>query len=284
MRLALRMPLFLVPFAGIHLAALLGLLIEFQWLADSTQSAAFTGIAIFSQPFWGAVSLVLVFILPMRNLGALQALKRQGSFELVLITGLSAARMVHGAWLVQSSISLLVFVSLLPYIIFRYFFGGVEVVETLIIILSVLGASAASSALIIGVSGYANISVRLGLLAVAEAVVVIVGGGAIKGVVDSHSFHMGNFFHLLVLLYVVVSLMLFFAFYTLCGLQLGCAHLQGAIGRPGVSTKPFAAAILISPVLLMAGSLVTCFYGTGLVLVPMVIWIWKMGSLSAKPR
>ncbi|MEZ5324614.1 MAG: hypothetical protein R3F19_06090 [Verrucomicrobiales bacterium] len=283
LRQALRTPFFLVPFAGIHAVALVALLIEFQWLANTGHSGSGTG-GVLSQPFWGLVSLALVLVLPMRNLGTLYGLKRQGSFELVLISGLSAARLVVGQWLVQCGLTLLVFVSLFPYIIFRYFFGGVEVVETLIVMVSVLGASIASSALVIGVSGYGNVGIRLGLLAFAEFVVIIGGITGIEGLVESQAFNTGNFFHLLVLIYWILSLVLFFAFYTICGLQLGRAHLQCAIGRPGVTTKRFAVAILISPILLFAGSLVTCFYGFGIVMVPMLIWIWKMGNLSGKPR
>ncbi|MGK0186575.1 MAG: hypothetical protein ACI9R3_002358 [Verrucomicrobiales bacterium] len=283
LRQALRTPLFLVPFAGIHVAAWIALLVEFRWLSDSVAHDGYDSVSVL-HPFWGLVSLVLVGILPLRNLGALHSVMRQRNFELVYVSGLSAGRMVVGPWLVQCCLSGLVFVSVLPYIIFRYFFGGIEVVATAITIVSVLGAASAANALVLGVSGYANVGIRLGILMFSLVVVCCVGTVGMESLLNSHAHSLGNFFHLLFFFYGLLSLLMFFAFYTGCGLQLGRAHLESAIDRPSTSTKVFVAGIILSPFVLLCGSLVTCFYGIGLVLAVMLLWVWKAGGRRVYPR
>lgn len=283
LRQALRTPFFLVPFLGIHVAVLIALLVEFRWVSESVASEGYGGVAVL-HPFWGPVAFMLVFILPMRNLGALHSVMRHRSFELEYVTGLTAERMIVGPWLVQCCLSTLVFVSLLPYIIFRYFFGGVEVVDNVLMIVSVLGAASAANALVLGASGYANVGIRLMILIFSLLIVSGIGIAGTEGLLETHAFNLGDFFHIIIFIYWIASLLMFYAFYTGCGLQLGRAHLESAIGRPGASTKLFVGGIILSPFAMVAGAFGTCFYGTGIVLLLMLFWVWKAGVPRAKPR
>ena len=283
LRQALRTPFFLIAFVCVHVGALIALMIEFRRLTND-QFASGLGATPVLQLFWGMVCVAVVGVLPMRNLGVLHAATRKGDVELVIVSGLSTARIVVGAWLVQCCLTLLVFIALSPYIVFRYFFGGVEVVETTILAVSILGAAFASNALVIGVSGYANVGVRLLLLTLSLLIVVGFGSAGMEFLIESHAINLGEFFHVLIFLYWLVSLILLFSFYTICGLQVGRAHLDVAIGRPGASTRLFVVGILLSPFVLACGSAMTCFLGSGVVLLPMLLWAWKVGEAPVKRR
>ena len=150
LRQALRSPFFLIPFVAVHAVAMIALLIEFTYL--QTDDSAGARYLAFAGPgtFWAVVTCVLAVVLPFRCFGSLHTEMKLGNIELVLMSGLTRWRIVFGQWLVQICLTVLIFVSLLPYIIVRYFFGGVEVVETAIFSVSVLGASAAANALVLG--------------------------------------------------------------------------------------------------------------------------------------
>jgi hypothetical protein len=279
LRQAMRSPLFLVPFVSVHGVAMIALLVEFNYL-QSIDSAG-TRYLEFAGPasFWISVTVVLAGVLPMRGFSALHDEMKSRNVELVLMSGLSRWRFVFGQWLVQASLSGLLFVSLIPYIIVRYFFGGVEVAETAMLSVAVLGAAGAANALVLGISGYENLPFRILLLIVAAMMVFPMGGFGAWSVLDVQMVNTGDFFHLVVMLYWMVSLVLFFVFFTLIGLQLSRAHLKTYL-RPydAKPTKLIVTILVLSPFFIGLGSFVTCFYGIGLILGLMVWGIWAVDS------
>ncbi len=88
--------------------------------------------AVDSLFFWTTLALPLLVLVPV---SASQAIEREVSgrtLELLLVTRLSSYRIVLGKWasvVVQASLLL---VSALPYVILRYFLGGVDVVGELL--------------------------------------------------------------------------------------------------------------------------------------------------------
>ncbi|MBX7211423.1 MAG: hypothetical protein K1X78_24165 [Verrucomicrobiaceae bacterium] len=80
----------------------------------------------------GIVTLILCFILPMPALQALANEIKKNTLETLVLTELSAGRIVLGKWGSIALQSLVVALSLMPYIVARYVFGGMDMITELV--------------------------------------------------------------------------------------------------------------------------------------------------------
>lgn len=113
-------------------------------LSDSLQKDATAGSAF----FWMMLALPLVVLVPA---SASQAVEREVSgrtLELLLLTRLSSYRIVFGKWASVVLQTSLLLVSALPYVILRYFLGGIDVVGEL----QTMGGLLLGSGLLAGVA------------------------------------------------------------------------------------------------------------------------------------
>jgi hypothetical protein len=85
----------------------------------------------FQAMFWLAIAAALVFVIPLRGLTAVSGERAGNNLDLVRLTRLSATRIVLGKWLAIIGQGLLVAAALAPYLVLRYFFGGVNIVVDL---------------------------------------------------------------------------------------------------------------------------------------------------------
>jgi hypothetical protein len=72
----------------------------------------------------GLIGLILCFVLPLRGFSALAGEIQRNTMDMLVLTRLSAARIVLGKWASLTAQSLLIAVSLLPYVVARYLYGG----------------------------------------------------------------------------------------------------------------------------------------------------------------
>ncbi|MDZ4289508.1 MAG: hypothetical protein U0984_16200 [Prosthecobacter sp.] len=79
----------------------------------------------------GLSTLVLCVILPLRGFSALAEEIKANTLETLVLTRLSAARIVFGKWASLALQSLLVALSLMPYVVARYVFGGADLLGEL---------------------------------------------------------------------------------------------------------------------------------------------------------
>ncbi len=91
--------------------------------------------------FWAMLWLPLLLLMPARGLGAVSEEARTNTFDLVQLTRMTAFRIALGKWLALVAQSLLLVAALLPYVVLRYYFGGVDVLNDLAIIAHLLMAS-----------------------------------------------------------------------------------------------------------------------------------------------
>ena len=113
--------------------------------------------------FWFFLSLALSFIQPLRGINALNEETRLNTLELILLTKLDALRIVTGKWASIVGQSALLAVAVLPYVVLRYFLGGVDIVHDLAYLLILLFLSAILTALTVGFSAFPSVILR-GLL------------------------------------------------------------------------------------------------------------------------
>jgi ABC-type transport system involved in multi-copper enzyme maturation permease subunit len=76
--------------------------------------------------FDGIITLVLCIILPLRGFSAVADELKTGTLDMLALTRLSAGRIIFGKWASIASQSLLIALSILPYVVARFVFGGLD--------------------------------------------------------------------------------------------------------------------------------------------------------------
>ncbi|MFC4991752.1 ABC transporter permease [Rubritalea tangerina] len=127
---------------------------------NSGESLSSTLIAFFS--------LAVMFVQPLRGITALSSEIKGKTIDLMVLTKLSAWRIVFGKWVSLVGQSGLILVTLLPYMIMRYFFGGMQLFAEIALLLLIFVASAALTALTVGLSAVPSIILR--------GIVCLIGG------------------------------------------------------------------------------------------------------------
>ena len=158
LRQGLRRGMFIIPFVVIQALAVLAMLAEFS-LGDVEHYSRMTGVlypGLFfrSGPFWLVAGLVCIVIMPLGGLALMGQELDEGNHELLLMTPLTRWRVVWGKFLAMWGLCLVTFFSLLPYLIVRYFIGGIDAWRNIVMILTVVTASGMICAGAIGASAF----------------------------------------------------------------------------------------------------------------------------------
>ncbi len=105
-------------------------------------------------------SFTVIIIQPLRGMGALSSEIKGNTIDMMVLTRLSAWRIVSGKWSAIVSQSTLLLITIIPYLILRYFFGGMNVISEIMLILLTFITSAALTAITIGLSASVSIILR----------------------------------------------------------------------------------------------------------------------------
>ncbi|MFZ2278400.1 MAG: hypothetical protein WAW39_11395 [Prosthecobacter sp.] len=89
-------------------------------------SAGAENAAVVSGWFDGIVTLVLCIIMPLRGFSAVADELKSGTLDMLALTRLSAGRIIFGKWAAIASQSLLLMLSIMPYVVARFVFGGLD--------------------------------------------------------------------------------------------------------------------------------------------------------------
>ena len=255
LRQGLRAPMFIAPFIIVHALAVLCVQMEYE-------NAGYRDLL---SPFWVVATLVVALVMPLRGFGALQEELESGNAPLLMLSGLTRWQIVRGKWLVQMVFCGLTFLSLLPYLIVRYFFGSFEIIPNALMGLNVLTMSAGMSGCIIGASGYRAVPMRF-IAGGIGALPVLAGGLTVwRGLarIDEFdtvrewtAFWIGG-----------VSAFGVQALYAITGLQLGRAHLKlYLLPYESAPTRGVVSLMIFLPFILLASAMGTMFYGFPVVL------------------
>lgn len=76
--------------------------------------------------FDGLITVILCLVFPLRGFAALAQEMNSGTLDMLVLTRLSAWRIVLGKWASTVLLALLIAVSVVPYVVSRYMFGGVD--------------------------------------------------------------------------------------------------------------------------------------------------------------
>jgi len=111
--------------------------------------------------FWGVAVVTLLGVLPAQAFNALNGEARDGTLDMLRLTGTTSFRIVWGKWFTIYSQILLIAGSLMPYLIARYFIGNAEIVPEMIGLVLLVAAAALFTAGVVAFSSQASIWVRL---------------------------------------------------------------------------------------------------------------------------
>ena len=114
--------------------------------------------------FWVLVGASVLFILPLSGVNSVAAEIKANTLELIFLTRLTALRIIAGKWFAIFAQAVLLVSAVLPYLVLRYFIGGINLTGELVALVVMLGASAVFSAVTIGISPYQTRVVRAFLI------------------------------------------------------------------------------------------------------------------------
>ena len=138
------------------LQALLGLILLTAGAAATDQRAG----EFVSRVVFVFFSLSVLVIQPLRGVGALSSEIRGNTIDLMVLTRLGALRIVLGKWVAIVSQSALLTATIFPYLILRYYLGGMNLFAELMLVLMIFALSAGLTALTVGISACNSILIR----------------------------------------------------------------------------------------------------------------------------
>lgn len=105
-------------------------------------------------------SIAVLILQPLRGIGALSSEVKGNTIDMMVLTRLSAWRIVTGKWSAIVSQSALIMITIIPYLILRYFFGGMNLLGEIVLLGLIFFTSAALTAVTVGLSASASVILR----------------------------------------------------------------------------------------------------------------------------
>lgn len=164
---------FLLNFLLAH-AAMLFLVILMVSEATS-YSGGMNALRGMNQMFWTLFAVFLIIGVPLSGINAINQERNEARLDLLHLTRLSALKIVRGKWLALVSQALLISISLVPYIVVRYYFGSVNIVDDLMVVGIMLLASTFITGLAVCLSAVPSALVRWLLVGLSIWILGIVG-------------------------------------------------------------------------------------------------------------
>lgn len=114
--------------------------------------------------FWFFAYATLGVALPLRGFSSLSSEIKGDTMELIRMTRMGSWGLTFGKWAALTSQMLLFAIGLLPYILIRYYLGGVEVIDELKLFGILVFQSAVTTAFVVGMSTFRSVLLRLGIM------------------------------------------------------------------------------------------------------------------------
>lgn len=168
LRQGLRTNTFVILFLVLQGLLALVLLVAGPIAASDDGASGIAGEAI-SRVVFCLYALGVLVVQPLRGISAVASEIKQNTIDLMVLTRLSAWRIVWGKWSSIVGQTALIVFAVLPYLILRYFFGGMQLFAELALMMYLFVASGALTAFTVGLSAIGSVLIR-GL--------VVVGGAA----------------------------------------------------------------------------------------------------------
>ena len=154
LRQGLRAKTFIAVF--LSLQVFLGIML----LSASATSASDRAGSVVSGMIFTFFSIAVLVVQPIRGVTALSSEIKGNTIDMMVLTRLSAWRIVFGKWVALVSQSGLILATIIPYLILRYFFGGMNLVGEVVLLALIFLTSMALTAVTVGLSGSSSAIIR----------------------------------------------------------------------------------------------------------------------------
>jgi hypothetical protein len=154
LRQGLRAKTFISVFLSLQFILLIILL-----TATASNSSASAGKLI-SGFIFTFFAIAVLIVQPLRGIGALSSEVKGNTLDMIVLTRLTARRIVYGKWFAIVSQSALIFATIIPYLIFRYFFGKMNLLGEIVLLMMIFLTSMALTAITVGLSGSSSVILR----------------------------------------------------------------------------------------------------------------------------
>ncbi|MFP6897889.1 MAG: ABC transporter permease subunit [Roseibacillus sp.] len=284
LRQGLRRGMFIYPFIGIHLLAVVAMVAEFK-MKEVEKFTDFAGVLnlllflpgdTFSGAFWAVTGAVCLFFMPLGGLALMGQELEEGNHELLLMTPLSRWKVVRGKFIALWGLCLLTFSSLLPYMIVRYLIGGIDVWRNIAMALTVVLFSGMMAAGAIGASSFTGIAGRIGTL------ILFIGSmlaslATVCGFAGAVTDHAGIVFHL-------NALSVAFC-YIVFGLALARSRIRLVVHHYEVKPSWMIIGLLFfTPFVVLMATFMTFFHAGGVGLIGMGLVGWFADVSPKAPK
>lgn len=127
--------------------------------ATAASSSSQIGIVV-SNIIFGFFSVAVLLVQPLRGIGALSSEIKSNTLDMMALTRLSASKIVFGKWVAIVSQTTLLLATIIPYLILRYFFGGMNLLAELVALTLLFLTSVSLTAVTVGLSGSSSVIIR----------------------------------------------------------------------------------------------------------------------------
>ncbi|MEX1048876.1 MAG: hypothetical protein WED15_05075 [Akkermansiaceae bacterium] len=154
LRQGLRAKTFIAVFLTLQI--FLGIMLLSASAASTTDRAG----SVVSGMIFGFFGIAVLIVQPLRGVAALATEIKGNTIDMMVLTRLSAWRIVFGKWVAIVSQSALILSTIIPYLILRYFFGGMNLVGEMVFLVVLFLTSMALTAITVGLSGSSSVIIR----------------------------------------------------------------------------------------------------------------------------
>ena len=281
LRQGLRRGMFIVPFILIQAMAVLAMLAEFNMGGDVERYSKMEGMLnpglfFISGPFWIVAVAICIVVMPMGGLALMNQELEEGNHELLLMTPLTRWRVVRGKFFAMWGLCLVTFFSLLPYLIVRYFIGGIDVSRNIAMALTVVSVSGIFCAGSIGASAFKTNWSRILMMIVFFGSMLFSWFAPMLG---SHAVTdgCGVIYHLNALAYVFC--------YTVLGLTLARSRIRLVVHQYEVKPSWMVIGLLIfTPLVVSMATAMTLGFGGFVGFIGMSLVAWFADRTPKAPK
>ena len=278
LRQSLRRTSFVYPFICIHIFATIAIYAEFTTsvgLGTTSKPAVFVWDPNEIGPFWWVAMSVCGVLMPLAGFFLMPQEIDEGNHELLLLTKLSRWQVVWGKFFMLLGLCCLTFISLLPYVVIRYFIGGIEWFGELANAVTVLSSSALFSAGTIAASGFRNLASKFGVFVLFIFSTAAGGGAGMIGGGMAMSMSATNKWALLGVIFYHFCALCVVACFSMMGMLVARSRLR--LATMNFELKPSSVLLIIlglAPFIIGMAAAFTCGFGSiaGVLLLTFLAW------------
>lgn len=154
LRQGLRAKTFLAVFLSLQI-----FLAVMMFSATASSSSDQVGDVV-SGIIFGFFAVAVLLVQPLRGISALSSEVKSNTLDMMALTRLSSSKIVMGKWVAIVSQTALLLSTIIPYLILRYFFGGMNLIGELVMLALLFLTSVALTAVTVGLSGCSSVIIR----------------------------------------------------------------------------------------------------------------------------